>query len=267
MGATVTVTKAKAKTDPILFAAHLSAARLKDMVASAKPISKTLVLELDSGNEGRHLRYWAIDDGRVTAMVGVARDNMFQAIGGDDTPHVIEVPTALLHQAISVFDSKRTLDLKLRLEDNRFALILVQAKQDGEEPDIRTISVVASNSTPTAPVVPKVAYAAIDLTRLNKVLGGLKQNTDVVMVSIGNAEFEVSANTKRLQDGWKHPTTTVGKASGIFAVGALKNVVSGAVQADSFGEIFLTDEEPLRVQAVSEDLTVQFWVARREAMK
>lgn len=262
-------TATRATVDSILFAANLPASRLKEMAASAKAVSDLVIMELDSGNEGHHLRYWAMDEypAAICAMVGSAEDLMFQAIGGDDVPHTIQVATKLLHQCASAFDMKRNLDLRLRVENNKHLLVLSQTDKDGEKPDVRTITVQPSTIQPKTPTIPKGAYAPVDLERLDKVLNSIKQNTDVVTVSISPGELEISASTSRLRDGWKHATPSSGRAEGLFAVKSLKRVILGAAETSKHGEIYLTEDEPLKVQAVSEDLIVTFWVAGRESMR
>lgn len=252
-----------------LFVACLPANRLKAMVASAKGISDILILQLDSGASApsNKIRYWAIDEGGICAMLGTIQDEMFTAVDGDDAPHTIQVSAKVLHQCVGAFDGDRDMEIRLLSNDGRRTLELVQTRPEIEEADRRTISVVDSSSTPKVPIIPKGAYASVDLKRLNKVLNGLKQNTDVVTVSIRPDNLSVSASTKRMQDGWSHPTVTTGKADGLFSVKDLKRVVANAKELDSNGEIYLTEDFPLRVESICEDARAIYWLAGREVMK
>lgn len=257
--------------DAVLFRCHLKAARFKDMIASAKAIGETVCIEVNSSEGGEIMRYWADDADRgsrpICAMVGAPSHSMFSACEGDDETHAFRVPAKHLVQCISAFDPKRDVEMRLLRQESKLVLTLQQAKDDESDPDVRSLSVEPTDAKPVIPTLTKSAYAPVDLKKLAKVLGGLKQSTNIVTVRISPGEFEVQTSTRSLQDGWKHASTTEGRAEGIFAVTYLKKVVTGAKAGDAFGEIHLAQDSPLHISSVSEDLTIDTYVASSEVMK
>lgn len=257
------------------FVGSLSCKRFKEMLCSVQPISDTVNIRFHGVQDTTPLTYWADDgDGQrpTSAIIGVTTMSMFRAVAGGRGGHVIQVNVKALIRRVAAFDTKRDINLILTSKDNKPLLIMEQWRtaEDQEaqaSPDSGTVSVSYSEVQPVTPVLPKGAYATVNLDRLNKVLQALKQTTDTITVNIRPGEFEVNAITKRLQDGWTQPTTTKGSATGVFAAGLLKNAVAAAVQADNFGEVHLAEDSPIKIQSVSEDLTVAIYLADREGME
>lgn len=265
-------TVTRAREVPMFRCTLAHAGRLKDIVASAKTISDTIVVRINSDSEAQTLTYWA-DDGDdkgtrpTVAMVGNSSPDLFLACEGDDLPRIIQMPTKHFEECVKAFDSDRPLDIRLITQDQAFVLVMRQSKDDESDPDQRSITVQASQSAPVQPIIPKGAYAAVDLQTVNKVLGGLKKSTDIVQVSIRTDTLEISASTKRLQDAWTHATSTNGRATGLFGATYVKKAVQGALKVEKVGDLHLTDDQPLKITAAAEDLTATFYVAGRDVMK
>lgn len=251
----------------LLFTASLPASRLKDLVASAAPVTDVLHLRLDTGDESHKLRFWGTDSGKVCAMEGMANDALFQAWDGDDAAHTIQIGTKYLADCVGALRGKKPVSLSLE-QDSEDRLFLILRQEDGDhQRDARRILVEEAEGEPLRPAVPDGAYAAVDLEQFKKVLAGIKKNSDILHIEIAKDTFSAAVQTKKVQDGWKHATSTTGRAVGLFGVGAIQKVVRGAAQIGSFGEIHLSEDHPLLIEAVAEDFGARFFVAAREAMR
>lgn len=268
----------KPKAPEYLFRCHLPVRHLKTLVAAAQVIGDEVTLRFNSADETAPIRFWAVDEAKPRiALVGQINGSSFFGVDGNGEDHTVDIPARKQFlPMVNAFDMKdikaqghaRLIELRLTTEEGKYVLRLVQSKNDDAQPDVRTVTVSPSDGQPQAPVLGKKAYATVALGSLKKVLDGLKKNTDVVTVAVHPDEFEVTASSKRVQDGWRHPCAASGKAAALFSAALLKKAVQGAAAASDFGEVHLgTDTDPLLLVAAEEHLTANFYVASRGVMK
>jgi len=260
---------------PALFAASIPTNRLKALVDSAAAVAKDLTLRLDDASD-TPIRIWAGGKGSIVAMEGQTKEAFFKGLGGDGETRTIALAAKLMQDAVKVFNQAEMVHLSLE-EDKAegkaprvLYLVLRQETASEEEGQVdegqQRFTVQEVVSEPVRPSLPKSAYAAVDLGRLKKAMDGLKKNSDVVAVDIGDSDVVVGLVTKKLQHGWRQSATTSGKAHSLFASDSLQKAVKGAAAVATYGEFHLANNEPIRIEAVSEDLHATFYVANREAM-